>query len=84
MDGAEITINGINDLDFEGDIPDDAEVIINGGYALADEPLYISLETVYKRWKKAQTKTVLVIEIPNDSIEYLKQQITICKGKVIK
>jgi len=84
MDGEEITVNGAeehSDLDLT---PDDAKVIIYSGCVCADQDIDLSLIACYNRWKKAQTKTVFMVEIPNSEVDYFKQQVTICKGKVIK
>lgn len=41
-----------------------------------------ALETQFKRWKKHQTHEILVIEIPKDRVEALKQFVKQERGKV--
>jgi len=84
MDAQEITVNGVNEWDYKEDIANDARVVISGGCVLADEPLDLSLETLYTRWKKAQTSTVFVVEVPNTELVYFKEQVNLCRSKVIK
>jgi hypothetical protein len=85
MDAQEITVNGVDEFSMdERSIQDTDKVVINGGCVLANEDIDLSLETLFTRWKKAQTTTTLVVEIPNDSVEYLTQQVGICRGKVLK
>lgn len=84
MDGQEITVNGGDEPEGHESIADDAKVIIHCGAICASEDIDMSLETAFSRWKKAQTSTVLMVEIPNDAVEKFTKAVKDMKGKVLK
>lgn len=86
FDEAVITINGAEVEDVDLEKLGSADVLtLEGGIVLgpvvgASEP---SLETYFKRWKKAQSTTVLCVEMPNDKVEAIKAAIKAAGGKVL-
>lgn len=85
-----ITIDGVvyeYGLDPDNDpIPDDAEVIIEGGTVYGpnwdgDEP---SLETYFKRWKKKQNTASFLVECDQSVLDAVKAAIKAAGGRVSK
>ena len=80
-----ISVDGslVDDLD---DLPPDSKVMIQGGdvYNVAREDRFVcSFETLFKRWRKAQTVATLVIKMPKDKVAALKLHIKAVGGKVV-
>jgi hypothetical protein len=79
-----VLVNGeVHENDYET-IPDDALVTIEGGIVFGpkwdeNEP---SFELYFKRWRKQQTTTTLVVEIDRSKEEYLRMAIKAGGGKV--
>jgi len=86
FDEAEFSVNGVEveDVDLaqisKTDILTLAGGIVMGPVVGASEP---SLETYFKRWKKAQSTTVLCVEMPNDKVDAIKAAIKAAGGKVL-
>lgn len=84
-DDTVIVVNGVHDENLDpDDIPDDAVVTIEGGVIFgptygASEP---SMEAYFKRWKKRQTTSTLLVEAPNEKIEAIKAAIKAAGGTV--
>lgn len=81
----EITIDGKalpDDFDLSA-VPDAAILTLTGGVVylkeLEEGP---SLETLFKRWRKRQTTTVLVVEVPHEAVEAVRAAIASAGGKV--
>lgn len=67
------------------DVPDAAKVSIDGGLVFSpkfnnNEP---SFETYFKRWRKAQTTQILMIEADQKNIEAIKAAIKAAGGKIV-
>jgi len=82
----EITINGR--VDEEADlsaVSDDAVIVVSGGiiYEGDSSKEGSSLEGHFKKWKKAQTMAVLMVEVSKDKTDAVKQAIKGSGGKVI-
>lgn len=84
----EIEINGnlidgrSDELDLK-DVENSAQVKILSGTVYDEDCNEIcSLETQFKRWKKRQTHETLVIEIPKDRVDALKNFVKQERGKV--
>jgi hypothetical protein len=84
VSGEEVTIDGVDEIDDGQVIADTAKVVIYSGCIMANEDVNMSLETCFSRWKKAQTKTTLCVEVPNESVEAFKTFVASLKGKVLK
>ena len=83
-----ITVDGINDPGIDlCSIEDSAVVVISGGVFLtgtdADNNAP-SLETHFKRWRKAQNVVFLTVEVPRELEEAVVAAITAAGGKVEK
>lgn len=84
-----ITVNGKFDEYTTVDIDqlkDDDSVVISGGIVFGPVvgPKEPSFEGYFKRWKRNQVVTKLVIEIPNESLEQVKDFLkTIPKAKIL-
>lgn len=60
-----------DDLDT---ISDEAKVSIQGIVFLDSENNnWVTLDTFFRRWKKQQTHTITLVELPKDQLEDLKQ-----------
>jgi len=83
----EITVNGETSDTYEIDlsaVPSDAAMTVAGGIVFLslhdnDGP---SLESYFKRWRKAQTTTFFNVECPHDKAEVVKAAIRFAGGKV--
>lgn len=83
-----ITVNGVDAEDIDlNEIEDSAVVVVSGGVYLtgthADDNAP-SLETHFKRWRKAQSTTFLAVEVPNEKLEAVLQAIQQAGGNVKK
>lgn len=82
----EVTINGDQCIDFDyKNTPDDAVVTVSGGVVCGpqfdeNEP---SLETFFKRWRKAQTTASFVVECDLAKLDAVKAAIQTAGGRVI-
>lgn len=81
----EITVDGKEpggDFDFSA-IPDAATLNLAGGIVyfngLEEGP---SLEAHFKRWRKRQTTSVLVVEVPHKAADAVRAAIVAAGGKV--
>ena len=75
----------MGDLHTLSDILDTAKITIDGGMVFNNtwpdesEP---SLDTYFKRWRKAQNTVFLAVEAPKDKLEAVKAAIKAAGGKV--
>ena len=83
MDFSEVTVNGNEEPDDTDAIPDNAIVVIHTGDVYADTPINMSLQACFTKWKKTQTHTTMLIRVPEESVDYMKKQVKLCKGKVL-
>ena len=82
----EITVDGKtagDDFDLSA-VPDGAMLTVKGGvvYLKEDTNEGPSLEAHFKRWRKRQTTTVLVVEVPHEAAEAVRTAIAAAGGKV--
>lgn len=78
-----VEVNGV-EKDDPGECLDTDTVTIHGGVVFgkvfgAKEP---SLEAYFKRWKKLQDTTSLVIECPKDKLDAIRAAVKAAGGKV--
>ncbi len=77
----------INNDSYCGDvelIPDDTTVRIETGVIMDNGNNEIcDYQAFFRKWKKAQTTTMLVVQVPNDYVPFLKDAIKNWKGKVL-
>lgn len=68
-------------FDFDT-IPDSAQVTVEGGvvFGLKDEP---SFETYFKRWRKLQSTSVLVVECDVTKLDAVKSAVRAAGGRVL-
>ena len=64
--------------------PDDKVKIIRGEIYDEEMSLVCSLESYFKKWRKKQAETVLVVSAPNDKLEAIKIAIAEAGGKILK
>jgi hypothetical protein len=85
----------VNDADWDAggkdyeDIPDDATVSFSGGSWYPDQDTAAqyesrNFETVFKKWRKAQTHTTIIVEVALDNIEAMKAAVAAAGGKVLQ
>lgn len=82
----EISIDG-KMIDGEFDlsaVPEVANMTLSGGYVFwKDLDEGASLEEHFKGWRKQQTTTVLMVEVPHEAAEAVRAAIASAGGKVI-
>lgn len=80
-DDAEIISDGV-EVDGIHDIPDTAKVVVYGGtvYSGGKE---VSLETMFKRWKKKQEVTCLLVECKHSFVSDIIEAILSAGGRVL-
>lgn len=84
VDGQDVTVNGESEPDDWAEISDSAQVVINGGCVTGtDAAKEIGFEAAYLRWKKSRTVQTLVIEIPIEKLEALKEAVKSLSGKIV-
>jgi hypothetical protein len=89
MDDELLTVDGKSTSEQDNfdssHLSDDAIVIIEGGtyHQSYDDDNPISLESHFKRWRKAQTTVRIAVEVHKDKLEALKAAIKLAGGKVI-
>ena len=64
--------------------PEDKVKIISGEIYDEEMSLVCSLESYFKKWRKKQAETVLVVSAPNDKLEAIKIAIAKAGGKILK
>lgn len=64
--------------------PDDKVKIIRGDIYNEEWFFVCSLESYFKKWRKKQAETVLVVSAPNDKLEAIKIAIAKAGGKILK
>lgn len=81
----EVTVDGKappEDFDFSS-VPDAAMLTVAGGVVylkeLEEGP---SLEAHFKRWRKRQTTTTLVVDVPHETADAVRAAIAAAGGKV--
>ena len=84
-DDTEILVNGVEWEDAYEEIPDIATVTIHGGMLYENEGTNegIPFESFFRKWRKQQKVTVLVIEVPNDKLEEVLRRLTESQIKVL-
>jgi len=87
-DDVQITIDGIdgNDVPDLGKIDDNAKVVLSGGLffpndAVETKPL--DLVAVFKKWLARQKMSAVVVDIPKDKIDVLKEFLKQIGGKLV-
>jgi len=85
-DDTYITVDGVdyseNDLTT---MPDEAVVKIESGYVVCgDSGDTMSMDAHFRKWRKAQNTTVLMVTVDNDKLEAVKEAIKAAGGKVSK
>lgn len=92
FDDVAIYVDG-NDWEDTGkdytDIPDDAKVSFSGGSWYPDQTTAAqyegrNFETVFKKWRKAQTHTTIIVEVALENIDAMKAAVTAAGGKVLQ
>lgn len=79
----------VNNQTWEGeytDVPDNAQVVIDGGIVFStkwEEGDAPSFETYFKRWRKAQSTAFLSVECPKDKEAAVRAAIKAAGGKVV-
>jgi hypothetical protein len=82
----EILVNGnspSDDLDLSA-VPGDWQMTVANGVVFMDATADDgpSLETHFRRWRKRQITTVLVVEVPHDLVANVRDAIASAGGKV--
>lgn len=83
---AQITVDGeLVDDEFDlSAVPDTSMLTVSGGIVFLDGSVEdISLETHFKRWRKRQTTTVVLVEIPKVDVAEMKSVISKAGWKII-
>ena len=82
----EITVDGeVPDDDFDlSEIPDSSMLRVSGGTVhLTDQAREgPSLEAHFKKWRKQQNTTVLVVGVPTECLEAVRSAIAAAGGKI--
>lgn len=80
-----ILVNGkeVDDYTREN-IPDDAQLVLDGGVVFLDErgTKDTGFEAHFKKWRKGQNTAYLAVECPKDKLEAVKAAIRAAGGKV--
>jgi len=69
VDAQEVTINGMEENEFQGEVPDDAIVRIYSGAIMADQDIDLSFQLFVTRWLNAQNTLNFVIAIQKQKHE---------------
>lgn len=82
----DVTVNGArpgDDFDFS-EVPNEAQMTISGGivFMKSDDDDGPSLEVHFKRWRKRQTTTVLIVEVPHERADAVRSAIKDAGGTV--
>lgn len=86
---AVVSVDGV--LDEYGDldlstVADDAEVVVSGGIIYKGD--YSSpgnsVEGHLRKWRKAQTMTNIIVEVPKDRLEAVKEMLASLGAKVVR
>lgn len=83
VESAEVMVDGVDEPEDITTIPDTAKVVIYGGCILAKEDVDMSFEQAFTRWKKAQTLTTLVVQVPNERVQEFLLALKGLHGKVV-
>lgn len=87
-EGDEITVNGKYDEDADLSTVDDHDVIvIRGGVIMGHDNFGIkhaSMESHFKKWRKAQMTELLIVEVPKDKTELVIAAIIQAGAKVVR
>lgn len=81
-----VKVNGEVIDDYEPkNIPDNAQVLIDGGVIFMDEhgDENVAFESHFRKWRKAQDTESIVIECPKDKIDAVKAAIKAAGGKIL-
>lgn len=85
-DDTVMTVNGevVDDYTRET-IPDDAQVVVDGGVIFLDEggDRSVNFDSHFRKWRKAQDTVSIVVECPTAAADAVKAAIKAAGGKVI-
>ena len=84
-DDTVILVNGKEVEDYTREnIPDDAQVTIDGGVVYLDERGQedTGFESYFKKWRKQQSTVFLSVEAPKDKLDAIKAAIKAAGGRV--
>lgn len=77
-------IEGVEVNDPEPDeLPDSAFIKIISGVIVRSDGSAVGLAGQFLKWRRAQTTTVLTVELPNEALERFKESIATLKGKIL-
>ena len=82
----EVTINGVFDENADlTAVPDDAVIVVKGGIIYEGDYANEgnSVEGHFKKWRKAQTTMILMVEVQKDKADDLRAAISAAGGKVV-
>jgi len=83
----EISIDGkvVEDGNFDlSSVPDTAKMTLSGGYVYwKDVDEGASLEAHFEGWRKQQSTTVLMVEVPHEAADAVRAAIVSAGGKLI-
>jgi hypothetical protein len=69
VDAQEVTINGMEENEFQGEVPDDAIVRVYSGAIMADQDIDLSFQLFVTRWLNAQNTQRFVVSIQKQKHE---------------
>lgn len=85
-DDTVMTVNGevVDDYTRET-IPDNAQVVVDGGVIFLDEDgdRYVNFDNHFRKWRKAQDTVSIVVECSTAAADAVKAAIKAAGGKVI-
>jgi hypothetical protein len=82
-DDSLVRVNGEEVEDYTRDsIPDDAKIEIEAGVVVFEDGDEVSLESHFKKWRKAQNTASIVVECPKDKLDAVKAAIKASGGRV--
>jgi hypothetical protein len=80
----ELNVNNSIIIDQEIDsLADSDNIQILNGVIYFDDESDASLETTFKKWRKRQITTILMVEVPKEKAEALKIEIRNLGGRII-
>lgn len=84
MDSTEITVNGKPDENVEEIYPTDIVEVTAGEVYNAENEFVGTLARHFSRWKKAQKMGTVIVSIPKENAQLLKDFLNTVGGKEIK
>lgn len=85
-DDVYLLVNGEEYEDDENLIADDAKVVIDGGVVYTDPNMdqeLCSYESYFRRWRKAQTQTTVMVNVPLDKLEEFKKMLKDLNARIV-